>query len=51
MRFALCNEQQHSQKTGIFYGYGVAETPPVFQAGWSSRICFNSVTLYFSFLC
>jgi hypothetical protein len=35
MHFALCKEQQHSQKTGIFLDFGVAEAPPGFQAGWS----------------
>jgi hypothetical protein len=34
MHFALCKEQQHS-KTGPFRGYGAAEAPPGFQAGWS----------------
>jgi hypothetical protein len=33
MHFALCKEQQHSQKTGIFRDFGVAEAPPGFQAG------------------
>jgi hypothetical protein len=33
MRFALCKEQQHSQKTGISYGYGTVEALPIFQAG------------------
>jgi hypothetical protein len=30
MHFALCKEQQHSQKTGIFCDFGVAEAPPGF---------------------
>jgi hypothetical protein len=32
MRFALCKEQQHSQKHDFFRGYGEAEAPPGFQA-------------------
>jgi hypothetical protein len=27
-------------KTGIFRGYGAAEAPPGFQAGWSGCMCF-----------
>jgi hypothetical protein len=38
--FALCKEQQHSQKTGFFCDYGVAEAPPGFQAGWSDCMYF-----------
>jgi hypothetical protein len=34
MHFALCKEQQQSQKQ-IFSGYGVSEAPSGFQAGWS----------------
>jgi hypothetical protein len=30
-----CAESNITVKTGIFRGYGVAEAPPVFQAGWS----------------
>jgi hypothetical protein len=30
MHFALCKEQQHSQKQGVFRDYGVAEAPSGF---------------------
>jgi hypothetical protein len=46
MHFALCKEQQHSQKQD-FRGYGVAEAPPGFQAGWSDCICFISLSVHF----
>jgi hypothetical protein len=45
IHFALCKEQQHSQKTGIFRDYGVAEAPPGFQAVWSDCMYFFSLSL------
>jgi hypothetical protein len=44
-----CKEQQHSQKTGIFRDYGVAEASPGFQAGWSDCMYFFSLSVYFVF--
>jgi hypothetical protein len=32
-------------KTGIFYRYGVAESPPVLQAGWSDRFSFFFISV------
>jgi hypothetical protein len=47
---ALCKEQQHSQKTGIFRDEGVAEAPPGFQAGWSDCVyVFFSLFLFILF--
>jgi hypothetical protein len=37
-------------KTGIFRGYGVAEAPPGFQAGWSDCMYF-SLSLSLSVFC
>jgi hypothetical protein len=34
-------------KTGIFRDYGVAEAPPVFQAGWSDCIYIFSFSVLF----
>jgi hypothetical protein len=44
MHFALCKEQQNSQKQN---DYGVAEAPPGFQAGWSD--CMYFFLLFCSF--
>jgi hypothetical protein len=38
VHLALHKEQQHSQKTGIDHGYGLAEAPPLFRAGWFDHI-------------
>jgi hypothetical protein len=39
-------------KTGIFRGYGVAETPPGFQAGWSDSLyVFFLFSLFVHFVC
>jgi hypothetical protein len=35
MRFALCKRATAQSKTETFHGYGVAESPPLIQAGWS----------------
>jgi hypothetical protein len=35
-------------KTGIFRDYGVAETPPGFQAGWSDCMYFLSLSVHFA---
>jgi hypothetical protein len=45
MRFVLCKEQQHSKKQDFFDGYGVADAPLVFQAGWSD--CMHFSLLFF----
>jgi hypothetical protein len=37
------------KKTGFFRDYGVAETPPGFQAGWSDCMHFFSLFLFISF--
>jgi hypothetical protein len=37
MYFALCKEQQNSQKQENFCDFGVAEAPPGFQAGCDRR--------------
>jgi hypothetical protein len=34
-------------KTGIFRGYGLAEVPPNFQAGWSGCMLFLSLFIRF----
>jgi hypothetical protein len=46
----LCVEQRTKaqSKAGIFCGYGVAEAPPGFQAGWSGYTYF-SLSLFISF--
>jgi hypothetical protein len=44
---ALCKEQQHSQKTENNCGYGVAEAPPDFEAGWSDFLYLFSVFVLF----
>jgi hypothetical protein len=36
-------------KTGFFRGYGVAEAPPGFQAGWSDGMYFFSLFLFILF--
>jgi hypothetical protein len=38
--FELCKKQQHSRIKGLFRAYGVAESPPDFQAGWSDCMYF-----------
>jgi hypothetical protein len=43
----LCAKETAQSKTGIFPGYGVAEAPPGFQAGWSACMYFTS---FLSFL-
>jgi hypothetical protein len=45
-RSALCNEQQHSPKQDFFRGYGVAEVPPGFQAGWSDCTYFFYLSVF-----
>jgi hypothetical protein len=40
MLFALCKEQQHSQKQEFFRDFGVAEAPAGFQADWSDCMYF-----------
>jgi hypothetical protein len=47
MHFALCREQQHSQKQDFLCDYGLAEAPPGFQAGWSDYIYFFSLSSHF----
>jgi hypothetical protein len=47
IHFALCKEQQRSKKQENFRGYGVAEAPPSFQAGWSDFVYFLSLFIYF----
>jgi hypothetical protein len=47
IHFALCKEQQHSQKQDFFLDYGVAETRSGFQAGWSD--CVYSFSFFCSF--
>jgi hypothetical protein len=49
MHFALCKEQQRSQKQDFFRDYGVAEAPPGFQTGWSDCIYFFSFFLFILF--
>jgi hypothetical protein len=49
LHFELCKEQHHSPKTRSGNGYGVAEDPPVFQAGWSD--CANFLPSIFRFIC
>jgi hypothetical protein len=49
MHFGLCKEQQHSQKQEIFRGYGVAEAPSGFQAGWSDCMHFFSLFMFILF--
>jgi hypothetical protein len=48
MRFALRKEKKHSQKQDCVNEYGVAEDPPVFQAGWSDCMYFD-LSLFVSF--
>jgi hypothetical protein len=39
--FCIVQRATAHLKTGIFRGYGVAEAPPGFQAGWSNCIFFS----------
>jgi hypothetical protein len=36
--FCIVQRATAQSKTGIFRGYGVAEAPPGFQAGWSDCV-------------
>jgi hypothetical protein len=45
MHFALCKEQQQSQKQDFFVI--MVEAPPGFQAGWSDCMYFFSLSVHF----
>jgi hypothetical protein len=48
--FCIVRRATTQSKTGILSGYGVAEAPPGFQAGWSDCMHFFSLFL-FIFVC
>jgi hypothetical protein len=47
--FSIVQRARKQLKTGIFRGYGVAEAPPGFQAGWSDCMYFFSLFLFILF--
>jgi hypothetical protein len=44
--FCILQRETAQSKTGIFRDYGVAESPPGFQAGWSDCMYFFLLSLY-----
>jgi hypothetical protein len=47
--FCIVPRATAQSKTGIFRGYGVAEAPPGFQAGWSDCTFYFSLFLFILF--
>jgi hypothetical protein len=45
--FCIVQRATAQSKTGIFRGYGVAEAPPGFQAGWSDCMYFFFLSVHF----
>jgi hypothetical protein len=47
--FGIVNRATAQSKTDVFHGYGVAEAPPIFQAGWSD--CMYFLSFFVLFVC
>jgi hypothetical protein len=44
--FCIVQKATAQSKAGVFRGYGVAEAPPGFQAGWSDCMFYTSLFLF-----
>jgi hypothetical protein len=51
MHFAFVQGATAQSKTGFFRGYGVADAPPGFQAGWSECMWFIFSLFFVRFVC